>query len=106
MVGDCDLRIPREANSDGELFGLFADAAEDVDGDSAPFEGETTGILDDHIPFAQASIPAVDLIDWEFGPGPRPGAWWHTPEDTLDKVCADSLDAVGEAALVAIPRIR
>ena len=47
----------------------------------------------------------MDVIDFTFGPGPPPGAYWHTPEDTLDKVCAESLDAVGEAALIALERI-
>jgi hypothetical protein len=47
----------------------------------------------------------VDLIDLAFGDGPSPGSYWHTLEDTLDKVCAESLDAVGEAAVVAVPQI-
>ena len=51
-------------------------------------------------------MPAVDLIDFDYGPGPTPGAYWHTPDDTVDHVCAESLNAVGEAALLAIPRIR
>ena len=106
LVGDCDLQVPLEANSDPGLYELFAAASRAVDGSAAPFEGRTTPILDDHIPFREAGIPAVDLIDLTFGPGPSPGAWWHTPEDTLDKVCAESLDAVGEAAVRAIPRIR
>ena len=45
------------------------------------------------------------MIDFTFGPGPPPGAYWHTPADTLDKVCPESLDAVGEAALIALERI-
>jgi glutaminyl-peptide cyclotransferase len=108
MVGDCDLEIPREANSEPRLYGLFAAAARELDeGDSpAPFEGETGPILDDHIPFLEAGVPAVNLIDFDFGPGPSPGAWWHTPEDSLDKVCPESLFAVGEPAVLAIPRIR
>jgi Zn-dependent M28 family amino/carboxypeptidase len=105
LVGDCDLHVPREANSDVSLYALFAEAAEEVEGDADPFAGTTGAVLDDHIPFRDAGIPAVDLIDFTFGPGPSPGAWWHTPEDTLDKVCAESLDAVGEAAVRAIPRI-
>ena len=40
------------------------------------------------------------------GRGAYAGAHWHTPQDTMDKVCPESLDAVGEAALLAIPRIR
>jgi glutaminyl-peptide cyclotransferase len=104
LVGDCSLQIPYEPNSDRDLYEQFAEAARAGDGDPAPFQGETDPILDDHIPFARAGIPAVDLIDFTFGPGPPPGAYWHTPEDTLDKVCPESLDAVGEAALDALPR--
>jgi glutaminyl-peptide cyclotransferase len=106
LVGDCDLQIPREELSDTGLYALFANAAAELDGDAAPFEGTAAAVADDHVPFFQAGIPAVDLIDFTFGPGDSPGAWWHTPEDTLDKVCAESLDQVGEAALRAIPRIR
>ena len=106
LVGDCDLEIPREAFSDRALYKLFAEASESIDGDPSPFEGTTTPVLDDHVPFLRAGVPAVDLIDFEYGPGPSPGAWWHTEHDTLDKVCPESLDAVGEAAVRAIPRIR
>jgi Zn-dependent M28 family amino/carboxypeptidase len=91
-----------EANSSPELYDLFADAG----GESSPFGRTTFAVSDDHIPFLQKGIPALDLIDFDYGPGPPPGAYWHTPQDTLDKVCPESLDAVGEAALVAIPKIR
>jgi glutaminyl-peptide cyclotransferase len=106
LVGDCELEIPLEANSDPALYALFAAAAEERTGSPEPFEGRTSAVGDDHLPFVEAGIPALDLIDFDFGPGPSPGAWWHTDRDTLDKVCAESLDAVGEAALRAIPEIR
>ena len=106
MVGDCELEIPLEQYSDPGLYSLFADASESLDGEPDPFMGTATPVLDDHIPFREAGIPAVDLIDFDYGPGPAPGEWWHDERDTVDKVCAESLDAVGEAALVAIPRIR
>jgi glutaminyl-peptide cyclotransferase len=115
LVGDCELQIPREENSDEALYDLFAEAALDAGlaelvggelGSSAPFTGTTSSILDDHIPFQDAGIPAVDLIDLTFGPGGAPGEFWHTDADTLDKVCVESLDAVGQAAVRAIPRIR
>src|SRR5215207_2161796 len=64
------------------------------------------GVLDDHTPFIQAGVPAVDLIDFDYGPGPSPGAWWHTRDDDLGHVCARSLGAVGAPALAALPGIR
>ena len=51
-------------------------------------------------------FPAVDLIDFTFSPGGAPGEFWHTDADTLDKVCGEGLDAAGQAAVRAIPRIR
>jgi glutaminyl-peptide cyclotransferase len=104
LVGDCELGIPLEENSDGALYERFHAAAAELedDGDGEPFVGETAPVLDDHIPFADAGVPSVDLIDFTFGPGPSPGAWWHTTEDDLDRVCASSLRAVGRPALVAL----
>jgi glutaminyl-peptide cyclotransferase len=106
LVGDCDLDIPREGNSDPDLYGLFSDAAEEEPARPSPFVGTSPPVLDDHIPFAHAGVRAVNLIDFEFGPGPTPGAYWHTRRDNLHHVCASSLDAVGETALAALPRIR
>lgn len=103
MVGDCDLQIPREANSDQKLYRYISIAAERVGGDPAPFVGTTTPILDDHIPFLEAGIPSVDLIDFTYGGPSNP--YWHTPEDTLDHVCPESLDAVGEALLQILPTL-
>jgi len=103
LVGDCDLQIPREAGSDPELYEQIARAAEGIDGDPEPFVGETGRVLDDHVPFLEQGIAAVDLIDFTYGPGPSPGAYWHTTEDTLDKVCPESLDAVGEPVLRILP---
>ena len=95
MVGDCQLRLPREGNSDRRLYLRLHGPA---------FGGTVTGILDDHIPFAEAGIPAVDVIDFRYGPGPTPGGWWHTPEDALDKVCAASLGQAGRALIGALGR--
>jgi Zn-dependent M28 family amino/carboxypeptidase len=96
LVGDCDLSIPREGNSDPDLYDLLEGEA---------FGGETDAVLDDHIPFREAGVPAVDIIDFQFGPGPPPGGHWHTTEDTLDKVCPESLDQAGEAVLGALLKL-
>ena len=93
MVGDCDLAVPREANSDPGLYSLFAAA------DPATFAGTMSAVADDHVPFLAAGIPAVDLIDFNYGRGPAPGDYWHTNADDLDAVCPQSLGAVGDAAL-------
>ena len=54
---------------------------------------------DDHEPFLRAGIDSVDLIqlnDYHY---------WHTPEDTIDKISAQSMKIVGETVLASLPRI-
>jgi glutaminyl-peptide cyclotransferase len=106
MVGDCDLQVPYELSSDKDLYGAFAEAATELTGGPEPFRGTFGGVVDDHTAFVAEGVPGVDLIDFTYGPGTAPGKWWHTPQDTLDKVCPESLNAVGEAALRVLPTIR
>ncbi|MBT3389296.1 MAG: M28 family peptidase [Chloroflexi bacterium] len=92
MIGDADLNIKMERNSDVALtFSIWEQAA--ALGYSAyflPMMGYS--MLDDHTPFLQAGIPAVDVIDFDY-------PYWHTTEDTLDKVSAESLQIVGDTLL-------
>jgi Zn-dependent M28 family amino/carboxypeptidase len=106
MVGDCDLQLPYEQNSDKDLYAGFAVAAAELSGTADPFRFNTFAVGDDHVPFLHAGVPAVDFIDFTYGPGAPPGEYWHTRADTIDKVCPASLERVGETALRAIPRIR
>ena len=50
-------------------------------------------IYDDHIPFLEAGIPAVDIIDFDY-PNAQTN-YWHTLQDTPDKCSPESLEAVG-----------
>ena len=54
------------------------------------------------MPFLKAGMPAVDIIDFEFGSAPGKNDYWHTPEDTMDKLSADSLKTVGRVILRVI----
>lgn len=101
MVGDADLGIAREGNSTRWLTEVIWEAAEEI-GHGDHFEGRVQFIEDDHLPFLRAGIDAVDLIDFEYGPGNR---YWHAPFDTFDKISADSLQVVGETVLAALPAI-
>ena len=89
MIGDRDLNIYRELNSDPVLTSQIWDVAKSL-GYEAHFINETKhSIIDDHLPFLEAGIPSVDIIDIEY-------PYWHTTEDTLDKISPDSLAVVGE----------
>jgi len=97
MVADRDLRMKRDLNSTPWLTDIVWEAARrEKLGDS--FSSEATRIEDDHLPFIEAGVPAVDLIDLEYAP-------WHTAGDTLDAVSARSLQVVGDVLLAALPKI-
>jgi Zn-dependent M28 family amino/carboxypeptidase len=83
------LRLPREGSSNEELWGRLRSAANRA-GVLKVFPPTTdASIIDDHTPFLEEGIPAVDLIDWQY-------PHRDTLEDTVDKTSATSLDAVGE----------
>ena len=99
MVGDRDLRISREGNSvigAPEVVDLvWRVAAEAGHGNVfVPFEGTTA--TDDHVELQRVGIRAIDVIDFSYGPG---NGWWHSPEDSMDKISAQSLGIVGDVAL-------
>jgi glutaminyl-peptide cyclotransferase len=87
MIGDADQQIYYEGNSHEALRKGIWTVADSLSYDTFVPEVRHT-MLDDHIPFVQAGIPAVDLIDFDY-------PYWHTTQDTLDKISAESLDAVG-----------
>ncbi len=62
-------------------------------------------MLDDHVPFLKAGMPAIDIIDFEFGSKPGLNDYWHTPEDTLDKVSPDSLQTIGRVVLRSLNKL-
>jgi hypothetical protein len=103
MIGDKDLRIQQEGRSltgaPDVVEAVWRMAAQVGHGDVfVPEEG--ISLDDDHVPLQQAGIRAIDLIDFTFG-GPD-NRWHHTPDDTIDKVSAASLKAVGDVAMAMI----
>jgi Zn-dependent M28 family amino/carboxypeptidase len=97
MIGDRDLVIKRETNSTPWLTDVIWASAK-VLGLETTFVPDRFAVEDDHMPFLQAGVPAVDLIDLDYPP-------WHTAEDTLDKVSARSMELVGRVLVAALPAI-
>ncbi|MFH2038841.1 MAG: M28 family peptidase [Chloroflexota bacterium] len=95
MVGDRDLNIYRELNSNNELTYEIWNTAQTLGFDSFFIDLPKYSIIDDHIPFIEAGIPAVDIIDIDY-------PYWHTTADTVDKISAESLEIVGTTILTWI----
>lgn len=104
LVGDRDLNLLREGFSSPALLGLFLESARRLRLEGF-FSSRESSIQDDHLPFRRAGIPAVDLIDFSYGAATEPGPFWHTAEDTLDKLSLKSLKVVGELVLETLPAI-
>jgi glutaminyl-peptide cyclotransferase len=98
MVGDSNLNLTLPRNSTPRLVSLAFRCARRL-GIRDQLSLARGAILDDHVPFIAAGIPAIDLIDFEFGSQPGRNDYWHTTEDTLDKLSAGSLEDVGRLVL-------
>ncbi len=91
MLGDRDLDIVMPANSSPALRALAMAAAQKAGFSKRLSFCEDTFIGDDHSAFFDAGYPALDLIDFSFGSAPGLNDYWHTPQDTLDRISSSSL---------------
>jgi Zn-dependent M28 family amino/carboxypeptidase len=87
MIGDADQQLYLERNSDVPIRRAIWDIAAEL-GYPAFVAEERHAMIDDHTPFLQRGYRAVDIIDFDYPA-------WHTVADTLDKISAASLEAVG-----------
>ncbi len=98
MIGDRDLTITVPRNSDRKLMAMTFDAARAVDIRNK-FSLARYTILDDHVPFLEAGIPAIDLIDFQHGSQHGLNDYWHTENDSLEHISAESLQSMGEVVI-------
>jgi len=98
MIGDADLSIDKDANSTPWLEDLVYQAATSL-GYQSHFFARTAGFEDDHGPFMRLGVPCADLIDFDYG---YENVFWHTPQDTVDKLSAKSLEIVGSVVLETV----
>jgi hypothetical protein len=104
MIGDRDLGIRRETTSTPWLTDLVWSVARRL-GYAKHFLDQRQPVEDDHAPFLNAGVAATLLIDFDYGGRPGENRFWHTEEDTLDKLDSASLRVVGSVILAALPAI-
>jgi len=97
MIGDANLNIYKENYSDKRLTNEIWSVAQSIENDMIFISKYKHSMVDDHRPFLEAGIRAIDIIDFDY-------PYWHTVEDTPDKVSAGSLQAVGETLQIWIMR--
>lgn len=88
MVGDASQQLYYEQTSDKGIREGVWQVANTI-GFSTFVAEERYAVLDDHTPFLQRGLRAIDIIDFDY-------PYWHTTQDTLDKISAASLESVGK----------
>jgi glutaminyl-peptide cyclotransferase len=98
MIGDADLNIEHDLASTPWLEAVVYQAAGRLGYQSHLFS-RAEGMEDDHLPFMEKGIPSADLIDFTYGYN---NVFWHTPQDTVDKLSPKSLEIAGSVILETI----
>jgi Zn-dependent M28 family amino/carboxypeptidase len=97
MLGDKDLKITIPDNShQGFREGILKIAKRK--NLSNKIVAVSDIVIDDHHPFLEAGFKAIDLIDFDYGSRPGVNDYWHTPDDTIDKISRESLLFAGQVA--------
>ncbi|MDX6657587.1 MAG: glutaminyl-peptide cyclotransferase [Solirubrobacteraceae bacterium] len=99
FVANRNLSLKRDQGSDVALWAQFRAAAKVAGVGAIVSSAEQGAVEDDHTPFMQAGVPAIDLIDFDF---PQ----WHTLQDRPDVLSKRSLDAAGEAVVALMRTLR
>jgi Zn-dependent M28 family amino/carboxypeptidase len=99
MIGDKNLRVWWDSNSVASLRSLIWNIADSL-GYSAVFVREGSGVEDDHMPFINAGVRAVDLIDFD-----SQSTFWHKPTDTMDKLEVRSFEIIGAVLMKTIAEL-
>jgi glutaminyl-peptide cyclotransferase len=102
MVGQKNLHILRDSSSPKWLTDLIWRTATRL-GYQDVFESRETGTSDDHVPFLRRGVPAIDLIDLN---DYTAEGYWHTPQDTMDKISPRSLAIVGQVILESVAELQ
>ena len=98
MIGDADLDINRNTKGAAWLLDLIYSAAE-REGYQSHFFAQEGPDEDDHIPFFNRGVPSADIIDFDYGYN---NVFWHSPQDTMDKLSPKSFQIVGDTILETI----
>jgi Zn-dependent M28 family amino/carboxypeptidase len=101
MIGDRNLDILKDMNSAGPLRELVWSVADQL-GYGKHFLRFDSSVEDDHVPFLRRGVNALDLIDLDYGPN---NSYWHTDQDTVDKLSAESLQIVGRVVAETIKEL-
>jgi len=100
MVAGKGLQIYQEGNSvtgAGDIVEMVWGVARDLGYGGTFIDSPKHTLTDDHVELQKVGIRAIDVVDFDY-------PFWHTPDDTVDKVGAESLQIVGDVAMALVRR--
>jgi Zn-dependent M28 family amino/carboxypeptidase len=98
MIADARLDIHRESHSTPWVNDIVFSVAQRL-GYGQYFMNSPRAIEDDHVPFLELGVPAIDIIDLDYGPS---NLYWHTRYDTVNKCNPASLAIVARVVLATV----
>jgi glutaminyl-peptide cyclotransferase len=104
IVGGKHIHFRRESYSTKWLTELVWKTADQL-GYQSIFLNQESTVEDDHLSFLSRNVPSADVIDLDNGPD-GDVYYWHTPQDTLDKISAKSLAIVGHVFLESVKQLQ
>jgi hypothetical protein len=102
MIGPKSLKIQRDSNSTPWLVSLVWKVAARL-GYQNEFVSSDSGVEDDQLPFVHRGVPAIDITDF---PHYEEEGYWHTPQDTMDKLSPRSIGIVGHVFVETIAELQ
>ncbi len=106
MVGDRDLRLATDRNSSPRLRAMAREIAREQGAPELFDPAQTLSLVDDHLPLREHGVREVlALIDFAYGGPSMPGTLWHTADDALPAVSAESLNTVGRLVVALVGRL-
>jgi Zn-dependent M28 family amino/carboxypeptidase len=101
MIGDKDLDISNDTDSSESLRAAVRKIADRL-GYAKFFRTDQGAVDDDHVPFTNSGVNAIDIIDLDYGPN---GSYWHTAQDTMDKLSAHSFQVTGDVVMELVKEL-
>jgi len=105
MIADKDLSYIRSRGVDEKLLRYMEQSLSEMNR-SDKMESNWSYVEDDHTPFRDMGIPTLHLMDFTFGGKSTPGPFWHTEQDNMENISAESLSITGELVLRVLKKIQ
>jgi hypothetical protein len=102
LVGGKNFHVKRDSETSQWLQDIIWDTAARLGHKDMFLSEHGDGMEDDHLPWKARKVSTVDIMDLDIA---GDVSYWHTEQDTLDKISPKTLQAVGDVIFASLPEI-